>query len=47
MKKPKVRKVTLRKGLTRKAAMLAAVKKCGGDFRGFSYNPRTGKAVLI
>lgn len=47
MKKPKRRTVTLRKGLTWKEAFRAAVKKCGGDFRGFSYNKRTGKAVLI
>lgn len=47
MKGPRQRKVTLRKGLTYKAALRAAVKKCGGDFRGFSYNPKTGKAILI
>ena len=49
-KKPKARKIrsgTLRKGLTRKAAMRAAVKKWGGDFRGFWYSPKTGYAVLV
>lgn len=47
VKKPKLRRVTLPRGLTYKAAFRAAVKKCGGDFRGFSYNAKTGKATLI
>lgn len=42
------RTVKLQKGLTPKAAYRAAsaeLQGTGFDFRGFSYNPRTGKAV--
>lgn len=38
----------LPKNLSRKAAYRAASKKTRGkDFRGFSYNKKTGRAVLV
>lgn len=40
------RTVTVGKGLTRDAAMKAAKKKSPGDFRGFTYDPKTGRARL-
>lgn len=46
MSKHRAQLVTVRKGLTRKAAYRAASKKAKRDFRGFTYNARTGKARL-
>lgn len=42
----KTRVVKVKKGLTRAEAIKAAVKKSRGDFRGFTYNPKTGRATL-
>lgn len=42
----KTRVLTVKKGLTRAKALEAAVKKSRGDFRGFKYNPKTGRATL-
>jgi len=36
---------TLKKGLTRAQAMKKVPKSKEGDFRGFVYNPKTGKAT--
>jgi len=49
MKKPRRVMLTLPKGLTWSSAYKAASKKCpkGFDFRGLTYNPKTGRAVLI
>ena len=38
--------VQLAPGLSRQAAYRAASKKAVRDFRGMTYNPRTGRAVL-
>lgn len=35
----------LRKGLTRKEALRHVVKKKPADFRGFTYDSKTGRAV--
>jgi len=32
--------------LTREMALRFAVKRCPGDYRGFTYHPKTGRAVL-
>jgi hypothetical protein len=32
--------------LTREMALRFAVKRCPGDYRGFKYDARTGRAVL-
>jgi len=37
---------TLPKNLTRAEAFEKARKKATRDFRGFTYNPKTGKATL-
>lgn len=38
----------LPKGLTRAAAIRAALARCQyREFRGFSYNPKTGRAVIV
>ena len=42
-----VTKLTLPKNLTRQKAVLEAVKKVGGDFRGFTYDSKTGKASVV
>lgn len=39
-------RMTLPKGLTPKAAYRAASARAVRDFRGFSYDPKTGRAVL-
>ncbi len=40
-------KLVLSKGLTRAGAALAATRKVGGDWRGFKYDPKTGKATVV
>lgn len=47
--RPKRLTLKLRKGLSRRAAFLAVLRKKprGRDFRGFKYNARTGKAVIV
>ncbi len=49
MKRRKFRKqlFKLAKNLTQQAAFERAKKKAVRDFRGFNYNPKTGKAELI
>ena len=37
---------TIEKGLTYDEAFEICAKKAKGDFRGFKYNPKTGKATL-
>lgn len=37
----------LAKGLTNEEAYRQAKRKAKHDFRGFSYNPKTGRAALI
>lgn len=48
---PGIRRFDLPKGLTRRAALLEAIKKNrkqgGGDFRGFTYNAQTGRATMV
>jgi len=40
--------VQLKKGLTREQAVKeGAKKKLKGDFRGFAYDPKTGKATYV
>lgn len=41
-----VTKLMLPKGLTRPEAVKKAVKKIGGDFRGFKYDPKTGRTSV-
>ena len=41
------RKYKLKKGLTRKEAFLAVLKKTTSDFRGMQYNPKTGNVTII
>ncbi len=42
----RTRTVTVNRGLTRAAALKAATRKSPGDLRGFTYDPKTGKAIL-
>lgn len=39
--------LTLPKGLTRDEAIQKTIKRAGGDFRGFKYDPKTGKTVVV
>lgn len=41
------RRVNVGKGLSREDALRKALNKSRGDFRGFSYDKKTGIAVLI
>lgn len=40
------RRLTLPTGLSQAAAAKEATKRIGGDWRGFKYDPRTGKASV-
>jgi hypothetical protein len=44
---PVIRRVQLPKGLTNKRALARALQKSPGDFRGFTYDRRTGRATLV
>lgn len=41
------RKFQLKKGLTRTAAYKAVSKRARGDFRGMTYNEKTGACVIV
>ena len=43
----KKKSATLPKGLTRAEALKKMLRKFPGDYRGFSYNAKTGKAEII
>lgn len=39
--------IILKKHLTKDEALKQALKKYGKDARGFTYNPKTGRATII
>jgi hypothetical protein len=43
----RLRKYQLKKGLTYAKALAALKKRATADFRGWSYNKRTGKATAL
>lgn len=43
--KIKTRVVQLKKGLSRRKAFFSVPRWCG-DFRGFKYDPKTGRALI-
>jgi hypothetical protein len=44
---PTVQELKLPKGLTRAEALKLAKRRARADFRGFGYDPKTGKASLL
>jgi len=46
LRRIKTRHVVVRPDLTRAQAVKAAMRKSPGDARGFTYDPKTGRATL-
>jgi hypothetical protein len=44
---PRTRSYDLAPGLSRREAMRQATRRDGYDFRGFTYDPRSGRARMI